>query len=105
MYIVGTGEYWECTINETVEFRILGKQPDYYTEGCSIESFSEGKSYVWKWEYLGLPSVQKVGIRYEFDDNFGLIMTGIWVGISLAIILVVTVPMIIMLKIKKRKSV
>jgi len=58
IYEVGTARVWDGVITETVEFRVLGKQPHYYTEyprlhnnsKLSITDFVNGKSYEWSWE-------------------------------------------------------
>jgi hypothetical protein len=56
-YDVGTSRGWNGTITEFVKIKVLGRQPDYYSDyvedhfskNCIINSFEGGKIYNWEW--------------------------------------------------------
>ncbi len=56
-YDVGTSRAWNGPISERVEFKVVGKQPNYYSDyrenrfeyNCTISNIENGKSYVWEW--------------------------------------------------------
>jgi len=81
-YDVGTSRGWNGKITEFVKIKVLGKQPDHYSdyvEGhfskkCIINSFEGGKIYNWEWideritDYL-------VGIAFDGETIWQKYMT------------------------------
>lgn len=73
-YDVGTSRGWEGTISETVTFKVIGHQPQYYTDyeedhfekQCQISNFKEGKLYSWEWLNERI-NESVVGVRYDTD--------------------------------------
>lgn len=71
-YDVGTSRGWEGKITEIVKIKVLGRQPDHYSDyveghfskNCIISSFDGGKIYNWEWideritDYL-------VGVKFD----------------------------------------
>lgn len=57
-YDVGTSRAWNGSITERVEFKVVGKQPDYYSDdrkysfelNCTITDIENGKCYSWNWK-------------------------------------------------------
>jgi len=105
-YDVGTSRAWNGPITERVEFRVVGKQPYYYSDyrlssfeyNCTITNIENGKSYSWNWKNEVI-KVNGVYISYGNSWLYGLARISPFIIFPSIII----VP-IIVIKLKKRRK-
>jgi hypothetical protein len=106
VYDVGTSRAWTENVTETVDFRVQGIQPDYYSSGCIKTKIENGTSYSWQWINTVILE-ENVGISYDkrsfYERNLvGFILFYI-VGIP-TIVLVSIIAIVIVLARKKYKA-
>ena len=103
-YIVGTANSWfNEKITESVEFRVIGKQPKSYEPStCLITKISEGKSYLWNWVNETI-EIERVSILYK--NNYTSAGVVIFLDLILPLIIVIIVlPLSIYMGIKLKKK-
>jgi hypothetical protein len=71
VYDVATGNAWNGSTTETVEFRVIGKQPSQPSNPSTILTISDidgGKSYMWSWIDVNSIDQKYVGIFYPMAN-------------------------------------
>ncbi|MHA1199876.1 MAG: hypothetical protein ACTSQF_11160 [Candidatus Heimdallarchaeaceae archaeon] len=76
IYDVGTANAWDGVTTETVEFKVYGKEPDFYypnEDYCesfkpTITDIENGKSYLWFWFRSTFTECRRVNVGYSAYD-------------------------------------
>ncbi len=71
-YDVGTAKAWSNTLNERIEFKVRGTQPDRVTSNFEYDRLEIMKKtfyklYIWNWE-LEFLNANEVGLIFKVDD-------------------------------------
>jgi len=113
-YDVATARSWEGNLTETVTCKVLGYQPDSYTDykygelskHCIITDFEGGKNYSWIWEneriidfYVGV-SYALEGSSYFNPINFLIII----ITIPTSLIILVPILFYLIKKLRKKRN-